>query len=39
MPELIQDHRRYVIGGIATFIVVIYLIRLFMLQIMSDDFK
>ncbi len=39
MPELIQDHRRYVIGGIATFIVVIYLIRLFMLQIMSDDYK
>ena len=31
--------RRYVIGGVATLIVVVYIIRLFMLQISSDDFK
>ncbi len=33
------ENRRYVIGGIATMIVVIYIIRLFMLQISSDDYK
>lgn len=33
------ENRRYVIGGVATFIVVIYIIRLFMLQISSDDYK
>ena len=32
-------YRRYVIGGVATLIVVIYIIRLFMLQITSDDYK
>ena len=32
-------NRRYVIGGVATLIVVVYIIRLFMLQISSDDFK
>ena len=32
-------YRRYVIGGVATVIVVIYIIRLFMLQITSDDYK
>jgi len=31
--------RRYVIGGVATLIVVVYIIRLFMLQISSDDYK
>lgn len=40
---MIQDYnlekRRYVIGGVATLIVVTYIIRLFMLQIMSDDYK
>lgn len=33
------SNRRYVIGGIATAIVVIYIARLFMLQIMSDDYR
>ena len=33
------ENRRYVIGGVATLIVVVYIIRLFMLQISSDDYK
>ena len=33
------DYRRFVIGGVATLIVVIYIIRLFTLQITSDDYK
>ncbi len=33
------DNRRYVIGGVAIFIVVVYIIRLFSLQITSDDYK
>ena len=33
------DYRRFVIAGVAAFIVVIYIIRLFMLQITSDDYK
>jgi len=33
------DNRRYVIAGVATAIVIIYIIRLFALQIMSDDYK
>ncbi len=33
------SNRRYVISGIAIFIVVVYIIRLFMLQIMSDDYR
>lgn len=33
------DNRRYVIGGIAICIVVIYIIRLFTLQLMSEDYK
>ena len=32
-------NRRYVIGGVATLIVVVYIIRLFTLQISSDDYK
>ena len=32
-------NRRYVIGGVATLIVVAYIIRLFMLQLSSDDYK
>ena len=32
-------YRRFVIGGVAVLIVVIYIIRLFTLQITSDDFK
>ena len=33
------EKRRFVIGGVAIAIVVIYSIRLFTLQIMSDDYK
>ena len=33
------DNRRYVIGGVAIFVIVIYLIRLLTLQILSDDYK
>lgn len=33
------SNRRFVIGGIAVFIVVVYIARLFMLQIMSDDYR
>ena len=33
------DNRRFVIGGVAVVIVVIYIIRLFSLQITSDDYK
>ena len=33
------DTRRYVIGGVALAIVVVYIIRLFTLQLMSDDYK
>ena len=31
------ENRKYVIGGISILIVLIYLVRLFALQIMSDD--
>ena len=33
------EYRKYVVGGIAVLIVVIYIIRLFTLQLMSDDYK
>jgi len=33
------ENRKYIIGGVAVAIVIIYLIRLFTLQIMSDDYK
>lgn len=33
------SNRRFVIGGIAVLIVVVYIVRLFMLQIMSDDYR
>lgn len=33
------DYRQYVIAAVATVIVVIYIVRLFMLQITSDDYK
>ena len=33
------ENRRYVIGGVAILIVMVYIIRLFMLQISSDDYK
>ena len=33
------EYRKYVIGGIALVIVIVYTIRLFVLQIMSDDYR
>ena len=33
------ENRRLVIGGVALMIVVIYIIRLFTLQLLSDDYK
>lgn len=39
MKDFELDNRRYVIAGIAITIVVIYCIRLFSLQVMSDDYK
>lgn len=33
------ENRRFVIGGVAIIIVIVYIIRLFMLQIMSDDYR
>ncbi len=37
--DLQYSNRKYVIGGIAVGIIVVFLIRLFMLQLMSDDYK
>ena len=39
MRDYSLDNRRYVIAGVAVLIVVVYIIRLFMLQITSDDYK
>ena len=39
MKEYELENRRFVIAGIATLIVVVYIIRLFSLQITSDDYK
>jgi len=39
MKDYSLDYRRFVIGGVALLIVVVYIIRLFMLQITSDDYK
>ena len=33
------EKRKFVLGGVAILIILIYLIRLFMLQLLSDDFK
>ena len=39
MRDYTQDYRRYVVAGVALLIVVVYIIRLFTLQITSDDYK
>ena len=39
MKDYQLENRKYVIGGVAIVIVIIYIIRLFTLQIMSDDYK
>ena len=33
------SYRRYIIAGIACTIVLVYIVRLFALQVMSDDFR
>ena len=33
------EKRKYILGGVAILIILIYLVRLFMLQLLSDDFK
>ena len=33
------EERKYVIGGIAVLIVLVFIIRLFVLQILTDDYK
>ena len=37
MNEENLKYRKYVVAGIAIFVVVAYIVRLFMLQLMSDD--
>ncbi|MGP1350251.1 MAG: penicillin-binding protein 2 [Hoylesella marshii] len=39
MKDYELDKRRFVISGVAIAIVVIYIVRLFVLQIMSDDYR
>ena len=39
MKDFNLENRRFVIGGVAVVIVVVYIIRLFTLQLMSDDYK
>ena len=39
MIDYSLSKRSYVIGGVAALIVVIYILRLFQLQITSDDYK
>lgn len=39
MKEFDLEKRKLVIGGVATLIVVIYIIRLFTLQLLSDDYR
>ena len=39
MSDFDLEKRRYVISGVAVTIVLVYIVRLFMLQLMSDDYK
>lgn len=39
MTDYNLEKRKFVIGGVAIAIIIVYLIRLFTLQIMSDDYK
>ena len=39
MKDYSLENRRFVIAGVAVFIVVVYIVRLFTLQLMSDDYK
>ena len=39
MKDYELENRRFVVAGVAIFIVLVYIIRLFFLQLMSDDYK
>lgn len=39
MKDHSLDSRRLVVGGVAIAIVAVYIVRLFTLQLMSDDYK
>lgn len=39
MKDYGLENRRFVVGGVAIAIVVVYIVRLFFLQLMSDDYK
>ncbi len=39
MKNFNLDNRRYVIGGVAALIVTVYIVRLFMFQLVSDDYR
>ena len=39
MKDFNLENRRYVIGGVGIAIVLIYTLRLFTLQLLSDDYK
>ncbi len=39
MKDFNLENRRFVVAGVALFIVSLYILRLFALQIMSDDYK
>ena len=39
MKDFNLEKRRLVLSGVAIFIIVVYLVRLFCLQIMSDDYR
>ena len=39
MTDFNLEKRRYVLGGVAIAIITVYIIRLFSLQLLSDDYK
>ena len=39
MKDFNLENRKFVIGGVAVFIVMVYIVRLFTLQVMSDDYR
>jgi len=39
MNDFSLEKRRFVIAGVTVFIIIVYIVRLFMLQVTSDDYK
>lgn len=39
MKDFNLENRRFMIGGVVITIIIIYIVRLFMLQLVSDDYK